>query len=81
MSEKERIPILGAKGKSFLKKNLCELVDEMQQLGGGINVKMSESELIGVLPNQSCSLLSEVISPKHNGRSIGFKQTDFHKKE
>lgn len=42
---------------------------------------MSESEFIGVLPNQSCSLLSEVISPKHSGRSISFKQTDFHKKE
>ncbi|EAR85079.2 hypothetical protein TTHERM_00530370 (macronuclear) [Tetrahymena thermophila SB210] len=54
------------KKKSYLKKSINELLEEMDNYGGGINVKISQQELICLLPNLHNSILTQGISDQEH---------------
>ncbi|KAL4440793.1 hypothetical protein ABPG74_013774 [Tetrahymena malaccensis] len=54
------------KKKSYLKRSINELLEEMDNYGGGINVKISQQELIGLLPNLHNSILTQGISDQEH---------------
>lgn len=72
--------MISNKTKSLLSKNLGELAQQIELLGGGINVKISSSDLIGILPSLPCSLVKEGIEPSTSERCIIFNQGAAKKK-
>lgn len=58
--------------KSYLKKSVGELLNDIDQLGGGINVKLTSQELVCMLPSLHSPLLTEGKSTKEHMKDVKY---------